>query len=92
MSDWRERLAAYITGQLPSADSVEVVRVFGMPAGASNETAGIDVQVSCDGHSFDLPLVLRVAPGMQQRDGNGLDPLPRKLVGQLAHLSWLDWC
>jgi aminoglycoside phosphotransferase (APT) family kinase protein len=62
---WRDRLEGYLHSQLPSASSVEITRVLGMPAGASNETAGLDVRVECDGHAFNTPLVLRP----QRRDG-----------------------
>jgi aminoglycoside phosphotransferase (APT) family kinase protein len=30
-----------------------------MPAGASNETVGIDLRFTCDGVNFDVPLILR---------------------------------
>ncbi len=57
--DWRAGLLAYIAARLPSADSVEFSRLLAMPAGASNETVGIDLRVTCDGQTFDVPLVLR---------------------------------
>ena len=57
--DWRDWLAAYLATKLPSADSVTVTNVRGMPAGASNDTVGLDLHVTCDGHAFDVPLVLR---------------------------------
>ena len=57
--DWRERLAAYAVGQLHGADRIEVANVRGMPAGASNDTVSLDLRVSCDGFTFDVPLVLR---------------------------------
>lgn len=59
MTGWTARLEAFIAERLPSADSVEVLHVFGMPAGASNETVGLDVRITCDVHTFELPLVLR---------------------------------
>ncbi|MBI2767043.1 MAG: phosphotransferase family protein [Chloroflexi bacterium] len=57
--DWRERLLAYLRRRLPAADDVTIARLSGMPAGASNETVGVDLRLSCDGHEFELPLVLR---------------------------------
>jgi aminoglycoside phosphotransferase (APT) family kinase protein len=57
--DWRTALLAYIAARLPSADSVEFSRLLAMPAGASNETVGVDLRVTCDGHALDVPLVLR---------------------------------
>lgn len=59
MTDWRSHIESYISERLPSAQSVEIAHLFGMPAGASNETVGMDVRVTCDGHQFELPLVLR---------------------------------
>lgn len=56
---WREALAEYLTGRLPSAGSVELANVQGMPAGASNDTVGFDLRVTCDGVITDVPLVLR---------------------------------
>ncbi|MEO8539128.1 MAG: phosphotransferase family protein [bacterium] len=56
---WRESLAEYLAAQLPSAESVEVVNVRGMPAGASNDTVSFDARVNCDGVVSDVPLVLR---------------------------------
>lgn len=56
---WREALAAYLADKLPAADAVEVVNVQGMPAGASNDTVGIDARVHCADGTFDVPLVLR---------------------------------
>ena len=58
-ADWRARLAAYVHDQLPSASAVEIARVAAMAEGASNDTVGIDLRVSCDGRTFELPLVLR---------------------------------
>ena len=57
--DWREALAAYLKARLPAADSVEVTRVGGMPAGASNQTLSLDIRVTCEGVPADVPLVLR---------------------------------
>jgi aminoglycoside phosphotransferase (APT) family kinase protein len=56
---WRESLAAYLESKLAAAESVEVVNVRGMPAGASNDTVSFDARVHCDGAEFDVPLVLR---------------------------------
>lgn len=57
--DWRGRLAGYLRQRLPAADDIAIVRVGGMPAGASNQTLSIDIRVVCDGVVADLPLVLR---------------------------------
>jgi aminoglycoside phosphotransferase (APT) family kinase protein len=57
--DWRETLAAYLAGKLHSAESVEIVNVRGMPAGASNDTVAFDARIHCAGSLVDLPLVLR---------------------------------
>ena len=57
--DWRERLAAYLGAQLPSAERVDIVNVRGMPAGASNDTVSFDARVTLEGKVFELPLVLR---------------------------------
>jgi aminoglycoside phosphotransferase (APT) family kinase protein len=57
--DWRARLLAYLRGQLPSAEALEFSRLSGMPAGASNDTIALDLRVTCDGATFDVPLVLR---------------------------------
>jgi aminoglycoside phosphotransferase (APT) family kinase protein len=57
--DWRTRLLSYLRSQLPSADSLEFGHLAAMPAGASNDTAAIDLRVSCDGWTADIPLVLR---------------------------------
>ena len=57
--DWRERLAAFLSSQLRAAESVEIVNVRGMPAGASNDTVSFDARITVDGHVFELPLVLR---------------------------------
>jgi aminoglycoside phosphotransferase (APT) family kinase protein len=59
MMDWRERLARYLAQRLPSAEHIEIGRTSAMPAGASNETIGLDLEVRCDGHEFRVPLVLR---------------------------------
>lgn len=67
--DWRSRLTTYLAGKLPSAERVEIVRVRHMPAGASNETVGLDAEVECDGRSFIVPLVFR-----PQRRGGILAP------------------
>ena len=56
---WRERLTIYFQTRLPSADEVHIGRLVGMPAGASNDTVGLDLEVRCDGREFSLPLVLR---------------------------------
>jgi aminoglycoside phosphotransferase (APT) family kinase protein len=40
-----------------------------MPAGASNDTVGVDIEVECDGYRFSLPVVLR-----PQRDDGILAP------------------
>lgn len=52
---WREGLTAYLQGRLPSADEVRIVRLASMPAGASNDTVGLDLSVRCDGHEFEVP-------------------------------------
>lgn len=57
--DWRDRLAAYLAAKLPSAESIEIVNVRGMPAGASNDTVSLDLRFGCDGTFLDVPLVLR---------------------------------
>lgn len=63
--NWQAPLTEYIATQLPSADNVEIVRAMGMAAGASNDTVGLDVKVTCDGFEHTLPLVLRP----QRQDG-----------------------
>ena len=63
--DWRENLIRYLATQLPSASSISIARVFGMPAGASNETAALELRVACDG--VDAPLTIVVRP--QRSDG-----------------------
>ncbi|MGI8926924.1 MAG: phosphotransferase family protein [Tepidiformaceae bacterium] len=57
--EWRERLARWLSVQLPSAEAIRVVRVGGMAAGASNATLAIDLEVTCDARAATLPLVLR---------------------------------
>ena len=57
--DWRARLAAYLAERLPSASSVEIVNLQPMPAGASNDTAAIDLRVTSGGFALDVELVLR---------------------------------
>ena len=57
--DWRIALAGYLAAKLPAAERVEVANVRGMPAGASNDTVSFDARVTCDGATFDVPLVLR---------------------------------
>jgi aminoglycoside phosphotransferase (APT) family kinase protein len=57
--DWRDSLTDYLRTRLPSADEVRLGRLSGMPAGASNETIGIDIHVRCDGQETILPMVLR---------------------------------
>lgn len=56
---WREDLEAYLRARLAAADDVRIGRLTAMPAGASNDTVGIELEVACDGHEFTLPLVLR---------------------------------
>ncbi len=63
--DWRERFAAYVHARLPAAETVRVTGVGSMPAGASNDTVALDLEVACDGVMSTLPLVLRP----QRRDG-----------------------
>ncbi|MGE0599191.1 MAG: phosphotransferase family protein [Dehalococcoidia bacterium] len=57
--DWRDKLAAYLSRQLSSADTVEVINVRGMPAGASNDTVSFDARIACRDEIVVLPLVLR---------------------------------
>ena len=57
--DWRSQLTAFLAAQLPSADAVEIVAVRSMPAGASNDTAALDLKIACDGESWTVPVVLR---------------------------------
>jgi aminoglycoside phosphotransferase (APT) family kinase protein len=57
--DWRERFTGYAASKLPSAERVGIVRLAGMPAGASNETLAVDLEVTADGISTVVPLVLR---------------------------------
>jgi len=56
---WREQLATYFHARLPSADEVRIGRLVGMPAGASNDTVGLDIELRCGGREFSVPLVLR---------------------------------
>lgn len=56
---WREGLTAYLHARLPAADEVRIGRLVNMPAGASNDTVGLDLEVQCDGHEFATPLILR---------------------------------
>jgi aminoglycoside phosphotransferase (APT) family kinase protein len=56
---WRQRLLDYLHTRIPSAASLTIVRISGMPAGASNETVALDLAVTCDGSDYVLPLVLR---------------------------------
>ena len=63
--DWRDRLARYFHNTLPSASAVEIEQGGAMPAGASNDTVGIDLAVTCDERRMTVPLVLRP----QRRDG-----------------------
>lgn len=57
--DWQARLLDYLRRQLPSADTLEIARVSGMPAGASNDTVAFDLRVTSGGVTTDVPLVLR---------------------------------
>jgi aminoglycoside phosphotransferase (APT) family kinase protein len=57
--DWRERLLAYLAARLPSADRLELARISGMPAGASNDTVAFDLRITCGETVTDVPLVLR---------------------------------
>lgn len=57
--DWRTTLSEYLAARFPGADSVTITRVGNMPAGASNSTAAIDVEVVAGGMTHTLPLVLR---------------------------------
>ena len=63
--DWRERLLAYLRGQLPSADAIEIGRLSSMPAGASNETVALELLITSAGITTTVPLVLRP----QRQDG-----------------------
>lgn len=56
---WRERLLEFVAAKLPAADSVAFASFSSMPAGASNDTLGIDLEVTCDGLAHRLPVVLR---------------------------------
>ena len=66
---WAEQLAAYLGERLPAAEAVAVERVIPMTRGASNETVGLDLAVTCEGRVTTLPLVLR-----PQRTGGVLAP------------------
>ena len=57
--DWRDQLVAYLHTRLPSAEEISLGRLSGMPAGASNETIGVDLHVRCDGQETIVPMVLR---------------------------------
>ncbi len=57
--DWRTSLVGWLGERLPAASAIGIDRSFGLPAGASNETIGLDVTVTCDGRAHVLPLVLR---------------------------------
>lgn len=57
--DWREGLATYLAERLQSADGVRIGRIGSMPAGASNQTIAVDLEVACDGETITVPLVLR---------------------------------
>ena len=56
---WAEQLGAYLGSRLTAADAVAVERVIPMNRGASNETVGLDLAVTCEGRVSMLPLVLR---------------------------------
>ncbi len=56
---WRESLTAYLRARLSAADAVQIGALTGMPAGASNDTVGLDIDIRCDDRQFSLPLVLR---------------------------------
>jgi aminoglycoside phosphotransferase (APT) family kinase protein len=57
--DWRERLLVFLAARLPSADHLELARVSGMPAGASNDTVAFDLRITCGDTTLEVPLVLR---------------------------------
>ena len=57
--DWRANLTAYLRQRLPSADDVSLGTLSGMPAGASNDTIGVDLVVRCGDTESILPMVLR---------------------------------
>jgi aminoglycoside phosphotransferase (APT) family kinase protein len=59
VNGWREALERYVHQRLPSADGVRITAVRGMPAGASNDTAMLDLEIACDGRQLPLRLVLR---------------------------------
>lgn len=94
--DWRERLLAWLQAQLPSAEALAYRRFSGMPAGASNDTIGIDLEVTVEGGTHLLPLVFR-----PQRTGGILAPydvarqfrVQRALAGTavpVAPVLWLE--
>jgi aminoglycoside phosphotransferase (APT) family kinase protein len=56
---WRDGLERYLRQRLPAATGLHIARTGYMPAGASNDTVALDLAYECDGHSFELPLVLR---------------------------------
>jgi aminoglycoside phosphotransferase (APT) family kinase protein len=56
---WREALERYLQQRLPSAAGLQIARTGHMPAGASNDTIALDLACECDGHRFEVPLVLR---------------------------------
>lgn len=57
--NWPEQLLEYVRAKLPAAESVSFAGFSAMPAGASNDTVGIDIEVTCDGATHRLPVVLR---------------------------------
>lgn len=57
--DWRANLATYLDRQLPSADGVALGELSGMPAGASNDTIGVDIVVRTGDRDHTIPMVLR---------------------------------
>ncbi len=59
MPDWHERLERFFAEQLPSAESVRIAAVRPMPAGASNDTASMDLRVRCEGIEWTMPVVVR---------------------------------
>ncbi len=91
---WTERLVAYIHERLPSASEVRLGELSSMPAGASNETIGLDLLVTCGGLTSTLPLVLR-----PQRDEGVLAPydvlrqfrVMRALAGTAVPVPVVAW-
>lgn len=57
--NWPEQLLEYVRGKLPAAEHVSFAGFSAMPAGASNDTIGIEIEVTCDGTKHRLPVVLR---------------------------------